>query len=117
MGKGHRSQVGTIYSTKEKGPRYLELTEGYISEIALDEDNEIIGYKTDNETYKNDPIKSAIKNNINALKDTGKVKLRGLGKNDVTKSKGRNLNTTLAYLCPNNLKYHIKYKFFGLANS
>ena len=36
LGKGHRSQVGTIYSTKEKGPRYLELTEGYITRIALD---------------------------------------------------------------------------------
>ena len=36
LGKGHRSQVGTIYSTKEKGPRYLELTEGYITEIGLD---------------------------------------------------------------------------------
>ena len=45
LGKGHRSQVGTIYSTKVKGPRYLELTEGYITEIGLDEDDEIIGYK------------------------------------------------------------------------
>ena len=45
LGKGHRSQVGTIYSTNKKGPRYLELTEGYITEIGLDEDNEIIGYK------------------------------------------------------------------------
>ncbi len=45
LGKGLRSQVGTIYSTKEKGPRYLELTEGYIEKIALDENNEIIGYQ------------------------------------------------------------------------
>ena len=45
LGKGHRSQVGTIYSSKVKGPRYLELAEGYIVEIGLDEDNEIIGYK------------------------------------------------------------------------
>jgi NifU-like protein involved in Fe-S cluster formation len=45
LGKGHRSQVGTIYSTKVKGPRYLELAEGYIVEIGLDENNEIIGYK------------------------------------------------------------------------
>ena len=42
LGKGLRSQVGTIYSTKEKGPRYLELTEGYITSLALDENNEII---------------------------------------------------------------------------
>lgn len=45
LGKGLRSQVGTIYSTKEKGPRYLELTEGYITSMALDKDNEIIGYQ------------------------------------------------------------------------
>ena len=45
LGKGHRSQVGTIYSTNLKGPRYLELAEGYITEIGLDKDNEIIGYK------------------------------------------------------------------------
>ena len=45
LGKGHRSQVGTIYSTKTKGPRYLELTEGYITEVGLDSNNEIIGYK------------------------------------------------------------------------
>ena len=45
LGKGHRSQVGTIYSTNLKGPRYLELAEGYITEIGLDENDEIIGYK------------------------------------------------------------------------
>ena len=45
LGKGHRSQVGTIYSSKAKGPRYLELAEGYITEVGLDDDNQIIGYK------------------------------------------------------------------------
>ena len=45
LGKGLRSQVGTMYATKLKGPRYLEMAEGYITKIALDEDNEIIGYK------------------------------------------------------------------------
>ncbi len=45
LGKGLRSQTGTVFSTKVKGPRYLELAEGYITEIALDEDNLIIGYK------------------------------------------------------------------------
>ena len=45
LGKGTRSQVGTIYSTKLKGPRYLELAEGYIVEIGLDKDDQIIGYK------------------------------------------------------------------------
>lgn len=45
LGATRRSQVGTIYSTKEKGPRYLELTEGYIVEIGLDKNDNIIGYK------------------------------------------------------------------------
>ena len=45
LGKGSRSQVGTIYSTLSKGPRYLELAEGYIVEMGLDSDNQIIGYK------------------------------------------------------------------------
>lgn len=45
LGKGLRSQVGTIHSTKEKGVRYLELAEGYILELGLDANNEVIGYK------------------------------------------------------------------------
>jgi len=45
LGKGTRSQVGTIYTTRAKGPRYLELAEGYIVEIGLNEADEIIGYK------------------------------------------------------------------------
>ncbi len=45
LGKGTRSQVGTCYSTKLKGPRYLELSEGYITKIGLDKDNQIIGYE------------------------------------------------------------------------
>ncbi|MBR2392802.1 MAG: hypothetical protein IKA93_04450 [Elusimicrobiaceae bacterium] len=45
LGKGHRSQVGTMYGTESKGPRYLEMAEGYVLEIGLDANNEIIGYK------------------------------------------------------------------------
>ena len=45
LGKGLRSQVGTMYSTLKKGPRYLEMTDGYVTKIALNEDDEIIGYK------------------------------------------------------------------------
>jgi NifU-like protein involved in Fe-S cluster formation len=45
LGKGLRGQVGTIFATKEKGPRYLELTEGYITRLALDADDQIIGYE------------------------------------------------------------------------
>ena len=45
LGKGLRSQIGTMYSTLEKGPRYLEMTEGYVTGIALDEVGCIIGYQ------------------------------------------------------------------------
>ena len=45
LGKGLRSQVGTMYSTSAKGPRYLEMAEGYVTNIALDADDQIIGYK------------------------------------------------------------------------
>ena len=44
LGKGLRSQVGTTYGTLEKGPRYLDIAEGYIKELALNENDEIIGY-------------------------------------------------------------------------
>ena len=45
LGKGLRSQVGTMFATKAKGPRYLEMAEGYVTRIALDEDNLITGYE------------------------------------------------------------------------
>ena len=45
LGKGLRSQVGTMYSTKKKGVRYLEMAEGYVTKIALDENGEVCGYQ------------------------------------------------------------------------
>ena len=45
LGKGLRSQVGTMYGTREKGVRYLEMTEGYVTDLALDENDIVIGYK------------------------------------------------------------------------
>ena len=45
LGKGLRSQVGTMFSTRKKGVRYLEMAEGYVTKLALDEDNEVIGYQ------------------------------------------------------------------------
>jgi len=44
LGKGLRSVTGTTYGTTAKGPRYLETAEGYVTEIGLDENDEIIGY-------------------------------------------------------------------------
>ncbi len=45
LGKGLRSQVGTMYGTVQKGPRYLEMAEGYVTGIALDAEDQIIGYQ------------------------------------------------------------------------
>ena len=42
---GARSMVGTMYGTKSKGVRYLEMTEGYCTRMALDEDDQVIGYE------------------------------------------------------------------------
>ncbi len=45
LGKGLRSQVGTMFSTKAKGVRYLEMAEGYILDMGLDQNGEVIGYR------------------------------------------------------------------------
>ena len=44
LGKNLRSQVGTMFATRKKGPRYLEMTEGYVETCAIDKDGQIIGY-------------------------------------------------------------------------
>ena len=58
LGKGLRSQIGTIFATREKGVRYLEMAEGYILELGLDADNEVIGYKFVNLGKMMDAIKA-----------------------------------------------------------
>lgn len=45
LGKGMRSQVGTMYGTSVKGVRYLEMAEGYVTRQALDDNDEVIGYE------------------------------------------------------------------------
>ena len=45
LGKGLRSQVGTMYGTKLKGTRYLEMAEGYVLKLALDKDHQVCGYQ------------------------------------------------------------------------
>ena len=57
LGKGLRSQIGTMYATEAKGPRYLEMAEGYVLEVGLDKNNEIIGYKFVNLGKMMDAIK------------------------------------------------------------
>jgi NifU-like protein involved in Fe-S cluster formation len=71
LGKGHRSQVGTIYSTLAKGPRYLELAEGYIAEVGLDSEGNIIGYKYINLGKMMDNIKAGIEANEAIEKASG----------------------------------------------
>ena len=34
-----------MYGTTQKGPRYMEMAEGYVTRLALDTDDEIIGYE------------------------------------------------------------------------
>ena len=45
LGKGLRSQVGTMFATNAKGPRYLEMAEGYCTRMALNANDEVIGYE------------------------------------------------------------------------
>ena len=52
--------MGTCYSTKKKGPRYLELSEGYITRIGLDKNDEIIGYEYVNLGILMDNLKNGV---------------------------------------------------------
>jgi NifU-like protein involved in Fe-S cluster formation len=45
LGKGEHSQIGTMFATQAKGARYLEMTDGYVTRVALDEQSQIIGYE------------------------------------------------------------------------
>ena len=71
LGKGTRSMVGTTYGTLSKGPRYLELTEGYITDIALNDEDEIVGYKYVNFGKMMDFIKKGDDANVALEKASG----------------------------------------------
>lgn len=60
LGKGLRSQVGTMYGTKAKGTRYLEMAEGYVKHLALDANSEVIGYEYVNFGKVMDMIKKGV---------------------------------------------------------
>ena len=64
LGKGLRSQIGTAFGTRAKGARYLEMTEGYILDMAVDGGGEVIGYKF----LRIGPMIDAIKKGIDPLK-------------------------------------------------
>ena len=63
LGKGLRSQVGTMYGTMAKGTRYLEMAEGYVTRMALDEDMQVIGYEFVSLGKMTDFIKKGIEPN------------------------------------------------------
>lgn len=63
LGKGKCSQIGTIFSSKDKGPRYMQTVEGYIISLGLDENGEIIGYKFINPGIMLEKIKNGISPN------------------------------------------------------
>jgi NifU-like protein involved in Fe-S cluster formation len=72
LGNGYRSQLGTGYGSVAKGPRYLEVTEGYITRIGLDEEDRIIGYEYVNFGRMMDLIKDDVPP-ADALKTAGGV--------------------------------------------
>lgn len=45
LGKGLCSQCGSVFSTLEKGPRMLQMAEGYVLDMALNEEKETVGYR------------------------------------------------------------------------
>ena len=69
LGKGLTSQVGTMYATLAKGPRYLQLTEGYVTRLALNENSEIVGY----EFVKIGPMMENIKKGMDAAEAVKKA--------------------------------------------
>jgi len=71
LGKGMRSQIGTMYGTRAKGPRYLEIAEGYVNRIALDAGDEIIGYEFVNLGKMMDAIKNGVDANEAVKNATG----------------------------------------------
>jgi len=72
LGKSLRSVSGTMYGTSKKGPRYLEMAEGYITEIGLDKNDEIIGYKFVNLGKMMDGIRKGVDAN-QALEDASGI--------------------------------------------
>ena len=71
LGKGMMSQVGTMFSTKEKGVRYMDITEGYVLSMGLDDNDEVIGYKFIRTGKMFDDIKKGLSPNEAFEKNTG----------------------------------------------
>ncbi|MCH4053567.1 MAG: hypothetical protein LKG38_04560 [Atopobiaceae bacterium] len=72
LGKGLRSQVGTMYGTKAKGTRYLELAQGYVTHMALNEKDEVIGFEYLNLGVLTDSLKKGVDPKEAVEKATGR---------------------------------------------
>ena len=97
LGKGLRSQVGTMFATRAKGPRYLEMAEGYVTRCALDEDNLIIGYEFINLGKMMDFIKKG--DDANTALSRPRVTTAGSRTRLSTSIPARNKRRTLRWLC------------------
>lgn len=71
LGKGLRSQIGTMYSTNKKGVRYMEMAEGYVTRLALSDDDEVIGYEFVNLGKMMEAIRHGISADDALKKNTG----------------------------------------------
>ena len=71
LGKGLRSITGTMYGTSAKGVRYLEMAEGYVTGLALDEEDHVIGYQFIKMGQMLDAIKGGMDANEALKKFTG----------------------------------------------
>ena len=60
LGKGLRSMVGTMYGTAAKGARYLELTQGYVTRMAINKNDEIVGFEFLNLGKFTDAVKAGV---------------------------------------------------------
>lgn len=72
LGKGLRSQVGTMYGTKAKGARYLELAQGYVTRQALNDKDEIVGFEFINLGVLADALKDGLDAAAAVEKATGR---------------------------------------------
>ncbi|MEY8677245.1 iron-sulfur cluster assembly scaffold protein [Granulimonas faecalis] len=72
LGKGLRSQVGTMYGTKAKGARYLELAQGYVTKQALNDKDEIVGFEFINLGVLADALKDGLDAAAAVEKATGR---------------------------------------------
>ncbi|WP_283171223.1 iron-sulfur cluster assembly scaffold protein [Curtanaerobium respiraculi] len=72
LGKGLRSMIGTTYGTKAKGARYLELTQGYVTHLALNDKDEIIGFEYVNMGKFMDAVKEGVDANKALADASGK---------------------------------------------